>query len=82
MGSVQACLDEVLAFWLRDEWLQFRGGEGVDETSLGHDQQQNLRSREGRQFVRLQNSQQACIAYDGTRRAFFMIPALRLEKVM
>lgn len=32
--SVGAYLDEVLALWLCDEWLQLGGGEGVDEASL------------------------------------------------
>ena len=35
----EAYLDEVLAFRLRDEWLELRCGEGVDETSLGDDEE-------------------------------------------
>lgn len=51
VGRVETCLDEVLALWLGDERLELRGGEGIDETCLGHDKEQNLRASEGRQFV-------------------------------
>lgn len=37
-----AYLDEVLAFGLRDEWLELRGREGVDEAGFGDDEQQYL----------------------------------------
>lgn len=48
-----AYLDEVLALWLGDEWLQLGCGEGVDEPCLGHDEQQDLGAGENRQFVGL-----------------------------
>lgn len=34
MGGIEAGLDEVLAFGLGDERLEFSGGEGVDEASF------------------------------------------------
>jgi hypothetical protein len=46
-------LNQVLAFWLGDEWLQFRGCERVDEASLGDDQQKDLGTGEDREFVGL-----------------------------
>jgi hypothetical protein len=42
LGSIQAGLDEVLAFGLCDEGLKFGGGEGVDETGLGDDEEEDL----------------------------------------
>jgi hypothetical protein len=39
-------LDQVLAFWLGDEGLQFGRGECVDKASLGHDQQEDLSTSE------------------------------------
>jgi hypothetical protein len=41
-----AYLDEVLAFGFGDERLKLRRGEGVDEASLGDDQQKHLGTRE------------------------------------
>ena len=46
-------LNQILAFWLCDEWLEFWCGEGVDETGLGHDEKQHLGAREDREFVSL-----------------------------
>jgi hypothetical protein len=46
-------LNQVLAFWLSDEWLQFRSCERVDEASLGDDQQQDLGTGEDRELVGL-----------------------------
>ena len=42
----RAYLDEILAFGLGNERLKLRRGEGVDEASLGDDQQKHLRARE------------------------------------
>ena len=50
---VETRLDEVLALRLRDERLQLGGGERVDETCLGHDEQEHLRAGECRELVRL-----------------------------
>ena len=56
MGRVETCLDEVLAFWLRDEWLQLRGGEGVDEAGLGHDKEEYLCAGEGGKLICLRGA--------------------------
>jgi hypothetical protein len=37
--GIWAYLDEVLAFRLGDEGLEFGCGECVDQTSLGHDEE-------------------------------------------
>lgn len=79
-----AYLDEVLAFGLGDEWLELGGGEGVDEASLGDDQQQHLGAGEDGQLVGLLSTCQRAesrVAGAGTP-TFFMMPALRFEKVM
>lgn len=52
-GCVEAGLDEVLAFWLRDQRLQLGCCEGVDKASLGDDEQQHLGAGEDGQFVGL-----------------------------
>lgn len=39
MGCVQTCLDEILAFGLRDEGLELGSSESIDETSFRHDKQ-------------------------------------------
>jgi hypothetical protein len=36
-GGVKACLNQVLAFRLGHKRLELRCGEGIDETSFGHD---------------------------------------------
>jgi hypothetical protein len=48
-----AHLNEVLSLGFGDEWLQLRGGEGVDETGLGDDEQQHLGAGEDGQLVGL-----------------------------
>ena len=53
MRCIQAGLDEVLAFWLRDKRLELRGRESIDEACLGHDEKEYLRSGQGRELVRL-----------------------------
>lgn len=35
-------LDKILALSLGDEWLELRSGEGVDQASLGDNEQQDL----------------------------------------
>jgi len=42
MGSIEAGLDEIFAFWLGDKWLELGSGEGVDKTGFGDDKQQDL----------------------------------------
>ena len=42
MGCVKTCLNEILALWLGNEGLELGSGEGIDETSLGDDQEENL----------------------------------------
>ena len=90
MRKVDTDLNEVLAFGLRDQRLQLRRGERVDETGLGDDQEEDLGAGQDGEFVGLDTCQ--CVfgrgmdAFScrrrGRRLAFFMIPALRLEKVM
>jgi hypothetical protein len=46
-------LNQVLAFWLGDERLQLRSREGVDEASLGNDEQKDLSTSKDRQLVGL-----------------------------
>ena len=69
MGSVQACLNEIFALGLGDKRLQLCGGESVDETGLGHNEQQHLRAREGRELVRLceQKSKDTWSGYDAAK---------------
>ena len=54
MRRVEACLDEILAFRLRDERLQFGRGEGVDQASFRDDEKEDLRSCESGKFVCLE----------------------------
>jgi hypothetical protein len=42
LRRVETCLDEVLAFGLRDERLEFCGREGVYESGFGNDEKQDL----------------------------------------
>jgi hypothetical protein len=56
---VEACLDKVLAFRLRDKRLQFGGSEGVDQASFRDNEKEDLCSREGGKFVRLKKKQKA-----------------------
>lgn len=48
-------LDQVLAFGLGDERLEFRGREGVDEAGLRDDEQENLGASQDGQLVRLES---------------------------
>ena len=48
-----AHLNKVLAFWLGDQRLELRGGEGVDQTGLGDNEQQDLGAGQDGQFVSL-----------------------------
>ena len=54
MGCVEACLDEILALGLGDEGLELCSGEGIDETGLGDDKEEDLGPSEGREFVGLE----------------------------
>lgn len=79
-------LDEVLALWLGHERLKFGCGEGVDQARLGHNKEEDLRAGEDREFVRLRRVSDLLLK-DASRcqrrkHTFFMMPALRLEKVM
>ena len=56
MRRIEACLDEILAFRLRDERLQFGSGEGVDQASLRDDEKEDLCSGEGGKFVCLKKT--------------------------
>lgn len=58
MGRVETCLDEILAFWLRNERLQFGGSEGVDQASLRDDEKEDLCSGEGGKFVCLKKEKE------------------------
>lgn len=51
-----AYLNQVLAFGLGNEWLQLGSGECVDQTSLGHDEEQDLGSGEDGKFVGLSSA--------------------------
>lgn len=56
LGWAKGCvsyLDEVLAFGLRHEGLQFGGGERVDQPGLRHDEKQDLGACQHREFVGL-----------------------------
>ena len=52
-GGVEAGLNEVLAFGLGDEGLEFGSCEGVDETCLGDDQEKDLGSSEDGKLIGL-----------------------------
>ena len=47
----QTHLNEVLALRLGNQWLKLRGGKSIDQTGLGHHQQQHLSTREDGQFI-------------------------------
>lgn len=51
-----AHLNKVLAFWLGDQRLELWGGEGVDQTGLRDDEQQDLGTGQDGQFVSLRRS--------------------------
>jgi len=53
VGGVETGLDEILTLWLCDEGLELCGGEGVDKTGLGDDEQEDLGAGEGGQLVGL-----------------------------
>ena len=89
-------LDQVLALGLGHQRLELGSGEGVDETSLGHDEQKDLGASEDRQFVGLARTVSvkgaivakaerhvaSRVVQDEQRHTFFMMPAFLLEKVM
>lgn len=49
-----AYLDKILAFRFGHEWLELRGGKGVDESGFRNDEQQDLGASENRQLVSLE----------------------------
>ncbi|CDK24650.1 unnamed protein product [Kuraishia capsulata CBS 1993] len=53
LRSVQASLDEIFAFRFCHQRLKLGGGEGVDESSFGHDEQKHLGSGQHRKLVSL-----------------------------
>lgn len=53
-------LNEILAFWLGDERLEFRCGEGVDETGFRNDEKKHLGASEDRQFICLRRWSSVC----------------------
>lgn len=53
MRGIEACLNEIFAFRLGDQGLELGGSEGVDETCLRHNKQQDLGAGERRQLVSL-----------------------------
>jgi hypothetical protein len=53
MGSIEAGLDEIFAFWLGDKWLELGGGECVDKAGFGDDEQQDLGAGECGELVGL-----------------------------
>ena len=67
MRRVEACLDEILAFRLRDERLQFGSSEGVDQASLRDDEKEDLRSGEGGKFVCLEKEKEGRYEKEGDR---------------
>ena len=40
MGSIETSLDEILSLRLGDQWLELSGHESVDQSGLGHDEEQ------------------------------------------
>lgn len=53
----EAYLNQVLALSLSDERLQLRRGKGVDKPGLGHDEKEDLGTRQDGQLVGLQKDQ-------------------------
>lgn len=84
-GARSTYLNEVLALGFGDERLELGCGEGVNETGFRDDQEEHLGAGKDRQFVRL-----GCVSAEnervqdtrGGKLTFFMIPALRLLKVI
>ena len=89
MGCVETCLDEVLALWLSDERLKLGGRKSIHQSGFRYDEQQYLGSSQSRKFISLIKWRTGASAHiQGTQipstfeRTFFIIPALRFEKVM
>ena len=53
VGLAPTYLDEVLTLGLGDERLQLGGGEGVNETGLGDNEQQHLGAGEDGKLISL-----------------------------
>lgn len=53
-SSLAAYLNQILALGLGDERLELGCCEGVNQTSLGNDEEKDLGASQDRQFVRLE----------------------------
>jgi hypothetical protein len=53
MWSVETSLDEIFAFWLGYEGLELCGSKSINETCLRDDEQQDLGTSKGGEFVSL-----------------------------
>lgn len=51
MRGIETSLNQVFALGLGDKRLEFGGGEGVHETSLGDDEQEHLCAGESGELV-------------------------------
>lgn len=54
MRSIEASLNEILAFRLGYERLELCGRERIYETGFGNDEKQDLSACQGRQLIRLE----------------------------
>lgn len=59
-------MDEVLALWLSDERLELGSCEGVDQSGLRNNKQQDLSASEDREFVSLYVIRQVSINWLGS----------------
>ena len=75
-------LDQCLTLLCSHQWLQFRSRVCVDESSFRNNKQQDLGSGQSRQLVGLRRERQPYTAYTLNTHTFFMMPALRLLKVI
>ena len=56
MGSIETSLDEILSLRLGGQWLELSGRGSVDQSGLGHDEEQYLGFSQGRKLISLVNS--------------------------
>lgn len=54
MDWIRCTLNQVLSLGLGDQRLKLGRSEGVDQSSLGNDEQEHLSAGEGRQLVGLE----------------------------
>ena len=88
MGGIETSLNEILSLRLCDERLELGGGESVNQSGFGDYEQKHLSSSQRRKFISLSRKKKSerfgslpvCVCVCG--HTFFIIPALRLEKVM